>query len=188
MTPIKVSGKWTEGYAIDRHVIHSEHIGYDQFGHDIYDTTRSELGELIYKMKYNGHLDTSEKIVNIITPFLDRWLADKNIDYIIPIPPTTPRESQPVFLIAKKIADRYGMIYNDTVLRKISSIASKDMRGEQKTIEGTITKSKKASSYRNILLIDDLYSTGSTANECVRVLKQDPYIDNVYFLAITKTR
>lgn len=40
----------------------------------------------------------------------------------------------------------------------------------------------------NILLIDDIFDTGATANECVRLLKQDPNILNVYFLAITKKR
>ena len=188
MSPIRINGNWTEGYAVDRHVIHSEHLGYDQFGHDVYDTTRSELGELIYRMKYNGHHDTSDEIVDIITPFLDEWLTNKDIDFILPMPPTTPRAYQPVFVIAKKIADKYGIKYDDAVLRKTSSIASKDMSREHKSIEGTISKLKKASSHRNILLVDDLYSTGSTANECVRVLLEDPYIDNVYFLAITKTR
>ena len=188
MSPIKVDGNWTEGYAMDKHVIHSEHLGYDQFGYDIYDTTRSELGELVYKMKYNGHNDTSEEIVNIITPFLDDWLIDKNINCILPVPPTIQRTFQPVFVIAKKIADKYGIAYDDTVLKKIASVAAKDMTREHKSVEGTIVKLKNASSRRNILLIDDLYSTGSTANECVKILKCDPNIDNVYFLAITKTR
>ena len=186
--PIRLLGLWTEGYAVDIHVIHSEHMGYDQFGHDIYDTTRSDLGELIYKMKYNGHLDTSEEILEKIIPLLNEWLLDKNIDYVIPVPPTVHRASQPVFLIAEKIANEYDIKYDDTILKKTTSVASKNMGRTQKSMEGTIAKLKKAKTHRNILLVDDLYSTGSTANECVRVLKEDPYIDNIYFLAITKTR
>ena len=38
------------------------------------------------------------------------------------------------------------------------------------------------------LLIDDFFSTGETATECVRVLKEDELIDKVYYLAIAKTK
>ncbi len=48
--------------------------------------------------------------------------------------------------------------------------------------------SKPAKRKCSILLIDDIYNTGSTANECTKVLKSDPLIDKVYYLAIGKTR
>ena len=188
MQPIKIEGLWTEGYAVDRHVIKSVHLGYDEFGHDVYETTRSKLGELIYKMKYNGHSDTSGEIVDIITPFLNMWLTDKKINCVIPVPQTKQRINQPVFLIAEKIAAVYEIGYDSTVLEKTSPVASKDMCRDNKSVDGTIKKLKQATARRTILLVDDLYSTGSTANECVRVLKEDELVDDVYFLAITKTR
>ena len=44
---------------------------------------------------------------------------DKNIDYVIPVPPTICRANQPVFLIAEKIANEYDIKYDDSILKKI---------------------------------------------------------------------
>ena len=41
---------------------------------------------------------------------------------------------------------------------------------------------------KRILLVDDIYSTGTTANECVKILKEDPNVLSVSLLAITKTK
>ncbi len=62
------------------------------------------------------------------------------------------------------------------------------MAKDNKQLQGTIRKLKDAKYKCNILLLDDFYSTGETAAECVRVLKSDPLIDKVYFLAIAKTK
>lgn len=49
-------------------------------------------------------------------------------------------------------------------------------------------KLKDAKRKCNILLVDDFFTTGETANECVSVLKSDPLVDKVYYMAIAKTK
>ncbi len=36
------------------HTISSTFLGYNEYGHAQYDTTRSTLGELLYQLKYRG--------------------------------------------------------------------------------------------------------------------------------------
>ena len=55
-------------------------------------------------MKYNGHHDTSEDILNLAKPFLDEWLQGKNIDIILPVPPTKKCDIQPIHIIAEVIS------------------------------------------------------------------------------------
>ena len=186
--PIRLQGKWTEGYALDYHVKSSTFLGQDAFGNDRFDTVRTEVGELLYRMKYNGHQDTTNEILKLAKPFLNEWLRQKNIDCVIPVPPSNRRDFQPVFLLAEAIANQYHIFYVPNVLEKISNSQSKNMSRENKSIAGTIELRKKANCACNILLVDDLYSTGATAMECTRVLQADPLIKNVYFLAITKTK
>ena len=60
-------------------------------------------------------------------------------------------------------------------------------RGE-KILKGAIVQKLMAKRTCNILLVDDFYSSGATARECVSVLRRDEQIKNIYYLAIAKTK
>ena len=188
INPIKIEGLWDEGYALDLYTLSSAYIGDDAFGHPRFNNTYSEIGHLLYQFKYNGHLDTREQIAALAAEFLHDWLKDKDIDTILPCPASLTRELQPVYAIAYEISELMGVAYTDEVLKKNSTVAVKNTSKEERNLEGVIIKEKNAKRTCNILLIDDIFDTGATANECVRLLKQDPNIVNVYFLAITKKR
>lgn len=188
MNIVKVDGNWTEGYILDYHTIYSIPLGEDEYGRMRFDTTRTELGALLYKMKYNGRVDTSAEIVDLISPFLNDWLINKEIDFVIPVPPTEQRTLQPVFAVAVQIAECYNLGYDLGVFEKTSNTPAKNMPKDNKNLAGTIKALKQANSVHNVLLVDDLYESGSTANECARLLLQDKNIRNIYYLALTRTR
>lgn len=54
-------------------------------------------------------------------------------------------------------------------------------------ISGTIKQNKQLERKTNILIIDDLYSTGATLNEVCKTLKQDKNVGKIYWLVMTKT-
>ena len=47
MNPKRIVGNWISGYALDVHTISSTYMGTNEFGYDVFDTKRSELGELL---------------------------------------------------------------------------------------------------------------------------------------------
>lgn len=188
INPIRLIGNWDEGWAMDIHVISSTYTGTDIHGHDTYDTIRSELGELLYFFKYKMRYKNIYKIIDLISKFLDKWDKMDDIDVIIPVPSSRIRAYQPVNLIACNLASKYDIYFDEDVLKKVSPSESKNMDKESKEIKGTIIAMKKATRPHNILLVDDLYSTGSTLSECVRILRQDPMFKKIYVLTMTKTR
>lgn len=188
INPIRIMGNWDEGYALDIHTIKSTPIGQDMYGHMKYDTERSEMGELLYGFKYKGIYDNLQGILNLAKPFLDKWEALKTVDIVLPVPASKERDYQPAVEIAKSIAAYLNVSYTDEVLRKITEKQSKDMDRDKKEMRGAIIAVKKVKKPHTVLLVDDLYSTGETLKECVRVLKQDKKIGRIYVLTMTKTR
>ena len=185
---IKVDGLWDEGYVLDKYNASSEYLGEDAFGHPQFSNTYTEIGKLLHAMKYNGHFDTSDEISRICINLLNGWFQKIKIDIIIPSPPTAERLAQPVYMIAESLAEKLKVYYSDEVLIKTDKKPVKNMPKDAKTVKGTIVKLKPALRPCNILLVDDIYSTGETANECVSVLKEDPLVKKVYYLAIAKTK
>jgi len=188
INPIKLIGNWDEGWALDNHIITSIYTGTDIYGHDTYNSNRSELGELLYYFKYRGKYDNLDKIIELINPFLNKWDKLDDVDIIIPVPSSKTRIYQPATEIAYYIADNYKINFGENVLNKVSDLESKNMDKSNKVLEGTIIATKKATRLHNILLVDDLYSTGSTLRECVRILRQDSMLKKIYVLTMTKTR
>lgn len=186
--PIQLEGLWDEGYALDIYTVSSTYLGEGPFGNPMYDTVRTEIGQLLYSFKYNGHLDTRDQIATAATPFLLKWLKDKNISAVLPCPSSKERYVQPVVAISEAIAQELGIHCVSDVLEKRTSLLTKDLPKDQRDLSGSIVQTKPARMDCNVLLIDDLFDTGATANECVRVLQLDPHIKKVYFLAVAKNR
>lgn len=191
INPIKVYGEWKEGYALDYHTLSSTYIGDNDYGHPMYDTERSKIGQLVYEFKYNKDKNKVSDIIKLIKPFLNDWNIKKKVDAILPIPPSNlSRSFQPVFELANGISNYLDLPTSNDVLFKNSSVESKnlDVASKQEFISGSIIKKKTFIRKVNILLVDDLYKTGETLNEAVRVLKNDKNVEDIYVLTMTKTR
>jgi len=188
INPIKLKGIWTEGYALDKHTLSCEFLGTDERGHNIFDTTRTDIGQLLYELKYKANISKVAEIISLIKPFLLQWgIADK-IDIILPIPSSKKdRAFQPVTEISRAISEVLGKTMYVDIMQNNSTIQSKDLSNTQKNeITGSISMKKKLKRNINILLIDDLYATGKTLNEAVKVLRADPNAIDIYVLTMTK--
>lgn len=187
--PIQLFGEWDQGWALDTHSISSEYIGDDPFGHPRYDTTRSYIGELMYQLKYRVNTSVLPAIVDEVTGLLESKGLLSSIDLIIPAPPTKDRTFQPVFAIAEAVAKQNDIFFSDDALVKTSSLEAKSMDwSAKKKLKGSVHFTKEFIRPCNVLLIDDVYETGSTLKACVNALREDPKTGKIYVLTITKTR
>lgn len=164
--PIKLSGNWPQGYALDVHSLSSKLVGYDEYGHEVFDTTRSEIRDLLYRLEYKtDKLAIADIVDAAVTFFKTQWKIADSIEAIVPVPPSRIRVFQPVLKIAKGISLRLNIPFHDEIFVKTRETA------ELKNIyeyESRLKLSKKAYGISNnllngksILLIDDLYRSGS---------------------------
>jgi len=187
INPFEIDGNWNKGYVLDRHILKSVPKGENVYGHMQFDTTRTELGELLYQFKNQGKYDCINDIMELVKPFLDSWKELKEVDIVLPVPSTKFRSYQPSEEIAQEVAKHLNVNYLSNVLENVGSTQAKNIPKTKRSLKGSIKTTIKATKPHTILLVDDLFDTGSTISECVSVLKEDPKLKKIYVLAMTKT-
>lgn len=184
--PEPIDGPWIEGFVLDRHVISSRPIGY--LGeHMQFETTRSPVGELVYQLKYrNGSPnDIVETAVAFIT---ERWSG--LIDCVVPPPPSLHRTKQPAVLIAEGIAAILGV--PSLPFAAIKATATQQMKNvpsheRAPLLSAAIQAGSDSVQSQRVLLVDDLWETGSTLRRVAEVLAQMG-ASEIRALAMTRTK
>ncbi|MBO5478652.1 MAG: ComF family protein [Clostridia bacterium] len=105
----------------------------------------------------------------------------KSYDIIIPVPISKKRKRQRGYnqseMIAKQIAKQTEKLeYRSDILYKIKDTLPQSLLNKEKreqNIQGAYyIKKEEIVQNKKILLLDDIYTTGNTVNECSRILKQ----------------
>lgn len=151
------------------------------------------FNELMYIFKYEGQIRKlildykfNEKSYMYLT-FVNFLLKNKKIfeniksyDTIIPVPISKKRLNERGYnqslLIAREIAKQTKLeLVNNCLIKTKNIIEQSKLSKEDRiqNIQGVYKlKNKKSLENKKILLIDDIYTTGSTVNECSKILKQ----------------
>ena len=149
--------------------------------------------ELIYIFKYEGIIRENllkykfEEKSYLYKTFVNFLLKNdkifenmKNYDTIIPVPISKKRNRQrgynQSFLIAKEISKYTNLKLINNCLFKTKNVIeqsklTKEEREQNIKNVYSLKNGDKIES-KKILLIDDIYTTGSTVNECCRILKK----------------
>jgi competence protein ComFC len=184
-----ITGNWRSGYALDLHTLSSTHIGVDEWGHDRFDNTYSELGLLLNRLKYKQDQTAADEIIAAAVQFVQS--RNTNFDLIIPVPASTQRAVEPVQLLAKGIGAALGLpvVFCITTTRPAAQLKGiTDPEKRKEALDGLHAVDAKHTRGKNVLLFDDLFRSGSTMNAITDVLLQQGRAANVYALTVTRTR
>jgi len=187
---ITLKGPWTTGFAFDVHTIKSVHRGENEWGHAVFESTRSEMGEYIYRLKYRQDVSMIGRIVDLLQTQLEFVKFMMNVDVILPVPPSNKgRKLQPVVLIAQKLAEVFGKEFRVDVLDSTNTEQVKDIDSHEKysTVKNSILVNDRLDKIKRILILDDLFDSGSTLSAYVMALREKGYM-NVSIFALTRTR
>ena len=187
-----IEGPWELGYSLDKHTLNSTYIGIDAYGHDRWDTTRSEAGEALYQLKYKQ--DTTQ--VDPIAQQLAISIVNKfpKIDFIVPMTPSTIRTVQPVLLVAESLAQKIGVSYIENFLIKYGTNKQlKDLTSKEEKLEAlnkvmSINDSAINNGSWNVLIVDDLYDSGSSLEVACNLIKKNPKINKIFVASITRKK
>lgn len=187
---IEIKGNWKKGFAYDVHTLDSVYLGPDEYGHDRFKNTYSEMGELVNQLKYKNDKSAVGKIVDL----LSKYKGIEKFDAIIPILSTKKnRAYQPVDEVAQELGKRNGVKVLVGLLTKkaggqeLKNVNDPDKRKE--LLEDAISLSGDPDiSGQNVLLLDDLYRSGATLSVVTNLLLEEAKVESVSVLTMTKTR
>lgn len=186
----KLAGPWKAGYVLDLHTISSVVIGHNEYGHPEFDTTYSEVGGLMHRLKYRSDKTALPELVETAVSFIRSWGIE--FTAVVPVPPTKVyRTFQPVLALAGEIANTFKVPMLKSAIRKTNQIPELknvyDPEERKRLLTGAFEVNKEAISGQKILLVDDLYRSGATMNTITEALLASGSSE-VYAFAFTQTR
>lgn len=190
----KLAGRWRAGYALDYHTISSIYVGDDEFGHPEFKTTRSEVGELLYQLKYKSDASTVVVIADAAMSFVEQWQRGGGlvVDVLVPVPPSRQRQVQPVLLVAEALAQRLGVACAANAVTRVRDVPElknvRDLNERDQLLAGAHHVDKSQIEGRRVLLFDDLYRSGATMNAISSALYDSGAAADVFALTLTKSR
>lgn len=155
------------------------------------------LREAIHLMKYEKKQVISKHLVQLLQAHLPEDLASTDYDFLLPVPLHANRFRQRGFNQAEQIAQGVAKVWRvpvrtDILVRirdtvPLSSLNSHEER--MKSINGAFeVQSLDSIQNRKILLIDDIFTTGTTINEALKALQvANPNCVDVLTLARTRS-
>ena len=151
------------------------------------------FNELMYVFKYEGQVrkliidykfnDKPYMYLTFVSFLLnDKKLFEniKNYDTIVPVPISKKRYKERGYnqslLLAKEIAKHTNLLLiNDCLIKTKNIVEQSKLNREDRenNIKGVYElKNKQIIHNKKVLLIDDIYTTGSTVNECSKILRK----------------
>lgn len=139
-----------------------------------------QVRKLILDYKFNEKSYLYKTFVNFLLKNEKIFENIKKYDKIIPVPISKRRNKERGYnqslLIAEEIANKTNLgLVNNCLIKTKNIIEQSKLNKEdrQQNIQGVYSlQNERLITNKKILLVDDIYTTGSTVNECCKILQQ----------------
>ena len=136
--------------------------------------------EAISRLKYGGLTRLATPLGNLLAEYRDPDFSLSDNDLLIPVPlhPRRLRERgfNQSLLLARQVSRRRSIPINFTALQRARQTHPQTQLSgaeRRKNVGGAFdVKKKEAVEEKKILLIDDVFTTGATVQECANVLRK----------------
>lgn len=149
-----------------------------------------KIQKSIYKFKYKDHKIYGEFYGNEMAEKYGELIKEWEIDVIMPVPIHSARKRKRGYNQAEIIGGALGKAVNIpmdiyALKRIINTVPQKKLGNSQrkKNVERAFKVTRNVVKYKKVLLVDDIYTTGSTVDACAGQLKAYG-VDKVYFVTI----
>ncbi len=149
------------------------------------------IAELIIRFKFKDNVNLTSMFVYEMERLYNKDFKQSGIEALIPVPLFIKRLKQRTYnqsqLLTQELSKRIGIPYRINVLEKIKNTPPQSgLKGLERidNVKGAYKIKDTANlKGKNVLLIDDVITTGSTIRACVSALKRSG-IKRVYVMSI----
>ena len=149
---------------------------------------------LIYQFKYKKHMCLAAPLGTLLTNLLHQKTICE-IDFVVPVPLHWKKKQERGFnqseLMAKKICKKFSIPISINNLHRVKNTLSQTQLSRlqrQKNVKGAFeVKIPEKFFQKNVLLVDDVLTTGMTASECAKSLK-NAGTNKVFLIALARSK
>lgn len=155
------------------------------------------IAKTIFEFKYNEKTFLSKLLSKLLLNNFNRLINEEKItiDYIIPVPIHIKRLRKRGFnqslLLVKDLSKLTGVPYISNLIIKSTHTTSQtilDYEERKSNVKSTFKFNEEYKNQildKNILVVDDVITTGSTINECAKILKHNK-VNKVFATSIAR--
>ena len=148
---------------------------------------------LIHELKYSEMTKTAKYLGEFACEYLSKFQPFKNVDIIMPVPLHKVKKRARGFnqaeFLTKEIAEKMNWQHiSNLILRKKFTKTQTKLKRKQRqvNVSGAFVLNPKFDvAKKNILIVDDVFTTGSTVNAISKLLKNNA-VSKIYVLTIAK--
>jgi ComF family protein len=137
--------------------------------------------ELIHSFKYKNKEQLGEPLSRLMIDFINEFrLPVSFVDFILPVPlhktRMREREFNQAYVLGRRLAEEFNKpLLSDALIRSRHTRTQTKLETEQRflNVAGSFTVNKKIDlKGKNLLLVDDVLTSGATCSEAAKVLKE----------------
>ena len=186
---MRIDGPWKAGLVLDWHTIESKLAGENEFGHPVFETRRTEIGELLYQFKYRSNQQALNQLLALAMQRTAK--AKGKFGLVLPVPPSNPIRTV-TQQIAAGLALGLASRTSTTALTKVRPTdelkSVTDPARRKDLLSGVFAAAPAQIRGKSILLVDDLYRSGATLEAATEAAYHQGGAGAVYVFAVTRTR
>ena len=146
-------------------------------GVSLMDYSKHYADRLMWDVKYNNKKEYADFLALELARRYARSIENWGCQVIVPVPVHASRRRKRGYNQAELIAQRLGCLLDMKVdakalirTRKTAPQKNLDAAGRLENLKSAFAPGKTAAGYDNVLLLDDIYTTGATMQVCTKVL------------------
>lgn len=185
----EIRGIWDQGWVLDKHSVGSVCVGNNQYGHPIFETTRTEVGEANFQLKYRNDWTQTKPLAQAIADNIYPKL--NNVGFIVPMPASNQRPRQPVTELAEELSAIVNKpMFQNLLTKSPTGTSIKNLNSKEEKISAigesfSVNDEIENKGLWNVLVIDDLFHTGASMEAACKALRKYQKVRKIYVAALT---